>query len=29
MMDENLEQYKSILNKNQQVSSIIKDDPIE
>ncbi|CAF4348082.1 unnamed protein product, partial [Adineta steineri] len=29
LMDENLQQYKSILNKNEQKLTIIKDDPVE
>jgi hypothetical protein len=29
MMDENLQQYKQILNKNQKASREIPDNPIE
>jgi hypothetical protein len=29
MMDENLQQYKQILNKNQKASSEIRDNPVE
>jgi hypothetical protein len=29
MMDENLQQYKQILNKNQKTSSEIRDNPVE
>jgi hypothetical protein len=29
MMDENLQQYKQILSKNQRASSEIQDNPVE
>lgn len=29
MMDENLQQYKTILHKNQQDFSTIEDNPVE
>ncbi|CAF1413886.1 unnamed protein product [Adineta steineri] len=29
LMDKNLQQYKSVLNKNEQKLTIIKDDPVE
>jgi hypothetical protein len=29
MMDENLQQYKQILNKNQKASTEIRDKPID
>jgi hypothetical protein len=29
MMDENLQQYKQILNKNQKASTEFQDNPIE